>query len=363
MIGEVQVVDLVVAGAGPAGCAAAIWAAEHGLSVHLIDRVDPARDRPGECLHPGVEVLLRDLGVLDEVLARCDVRPLGRTVCVGASRHSEKFGSDAGGAWRAIHVNRAELDLILRRRARQVGVGFTVHRSRLTPIVGDEGLAAVNVDGRLVRCSFVIDATGRNAWLTRALGRRAVAASPRLTAFYGYRRGRLVDEQIFQADATGWQWIAQVAPGVLNWTSLQFGVHKQPQPPDAVLSMSPCGTSGGADVTWRLAPQVAGPSYFIVGDAALVTDPASGNGVLRALMSGVKAAYNAHAVIAGLSMRAAAINDYQSWIRHWFETDVGRLTAMYDSLTNDWWTPANVSIAQRPLIPIRGRVPRAPLSC
>jgi flavin-dependent dehydrogenase len=354
--------DLVIVGAGPAGCAAAIWAAERGISVRLIDHSASARHRPGECLHPGVEVLLRDLGVLEEVLARCDVRPLSRTICIGATRHGEKFGSDELGPWRAIHIDRAELDVILRRRARQVGVMLTIQRSRLKPTLGDDGFMVVDMDGKQLCCSFVIDATGHSAWLTRALGRRAVVVSPRMTAFYGYRQGRLVDEQIFQANAAGWQWIAQVAPDILNWTSLQFGVHQKPSPPDPVLSMPPCGISGGADVTWRMAPEVAGPSYFIVGDAALVTDPAAGNGVLRALMSGVKAAHNAHAVIAGRATRAAAMKEYQTWIRHWFQADINRLSAMYRSLAGDWQTPGTVSLAQHAVAHARGRPLLMPLS-
>ena len=354
--------DLVIVGAGPAGCAAAIWAAERGLSVNLIDHSVSVRHKPGECMHPGVEVLLRDLGILQEVLARCNVRPLSRTVCIGATRHSEEFGSDELGPWRAVHIDRTELDVVLRQRARQVGVVLTIERSRLKPIFGHDGFMAVDVDGKQRCCSFIIDATGHSAWMTRALGRRAIAASPRMTAFYGYRQGRLVDEQIFQANAAGWQWIAQVAPDILNWTSLQFGVHKKPSPPDPVLSMTPCGISGGADVTWRIAPEVAGPCYFIVGDAAFVTDPAAGNGVLRAIMSGVKAAHNAHAVIAGRATQTAAIKDYQTWIRRWFQTDIDRLTAMYRSLTSDWRTLGDMSLAQHDVARARGRHLAAPLS-
>jgi 2-polyprenyl-6-methoxyphenol hydroxylase-like FAD-dependent oxidoreductase len=178
------------------------------------------------------------------------------------------------------------------------------------------------------------------------MGRQLVLASPRLTAFYGYSHGQLPDEQIFKANAAGWQWMAQVSPTVVNWTSLHFGVHKMPQPPAEVSSLVPCGSSRGADVTWRIAPLVAGPSYFIVGDAALVTDPASGNGVLRAVMSGIKAAHNARAAIAGQVTQTEAVRDYQTWLRRWFEVDAARLGSMYDSLREDWRALNAASVAQ-----------------
>ena len=109
-------------------------------------------------------------------------------------------------------------------------------------------------------------------------------------------------------------------------------------------------------MTWRIAPRVAGPSYFIVGDAALVTDPASGNGVLRAVMSGIKAASNARAVIAGQALEVAAARDYEVWLRRWFAADVDRLLSMYDSLREDWQTRCvdlRVALQSLPLLPSR----------
>lgn len=329
-------VDLIVIGAGPAGCAAAIWAATRGLDVLLAERCRFPRFRPGECLHAGIEALFRDLGVFEEVLDRCAVRPAARTTLIAGRRSSTSFGADAGGAWRAFHVARAELDAILLDRANALGVTVHIHRSHVTPIVSNNTVEGVEIDGQPFRCSYVIDASGQAGWLTRSMGLKYLAVSPRLTAFYGYREGRLLEEQLFQADRAGWEWMAQVSPDIVNWTSLCFGTHRSPQRPVAVSSLPSCYKSGGADVTWRIAPSVAGPSYFIVGDAAFVTDPASGNGVLRAAMSGIKAAHNARAVITRHASPTAAARDYQAWIRHWFEADTARLAGLYDSLWSDW---------------------------
>jgi flavin-dependent dehydrogenase len=47
----------------------------------------------------------------------------------------------------------------------------------------------------------------------------------------------------------------------------------------------------GADVTWRRVIGTAGAKYFIVGDAAVVLDPASSHGISRAVMSGIMAGH------------------------------------------------------------------------
>lgn len=339
------VFDLAVIGAGPAGCASAIWAAMRGLRVLLVDRVQTPRFRPGECLHPGIEVLFRDLGVLDDVRDRCSVRPTVRVVVSAGNRSVEHFSSDPNRQWHAFHIGRSDLEAVLLRRAKALGVALHIPCTKVTPIGTNGSIDAVEIDGHVFGCAFVIDASGHRAWLTRAMGRDMVAASPQLTAFYGYCTGTLPDDQLFEADPTGWQWVAQVSQTVVNWTSLYFGTHKRPTPPATVSSLAPYGKVGGADVTWRIAPSVAGASYFIVGDAAFVTDPASGNGVLRAIMSGIKAAHNARAVLEGYATRTTAAYDYQAWLRRWFEADTANLAELYDSLNKHWRTVARGAVA------------------
>src|SRR5690349_4035291 len=66
--------DLLVAGAGPSGCIAALVAARAGARVLLIDRDDFPRDKLcGDTLNPGAVRLLTSLGLsggaLDRALA------------------------------------------------------------------------------------------------------------------------------------------------------------------------------------------------------------------------------------------------------------------------------------------------------
>jgi flavin-dependent dehydrogenase len=85
-------------------------------------------------------------------------------------------------------------------------------------------------------------------------------------------------------------------------------------------------------VTWRLASNAAGLGYFLAGDAALVLDPASSHGVLRALMSGMMAAHLCTQVCRdGLAEESAAAA-YASWVHAWFEHDAEKLGGIYGNL-------------------------------
>ena len=53
--------DLLIIGAGPAGCAAAISARRRGLTVMMLEASAQPRRVPGETLHPGIEPLFARL--------------------------------------------------------------------------------------------------------------------------------------------------------------------------------------------------------------------------------------------------------------------------------------------------------------
>lgn len=63
-------VDLLVVGAGPAGLALALEAADHGARVRVVERrPDPSRPSRAMILHPRTLEVLRSLGVTDALLA------------------------------------------------------------------------------------------------------------------------------------------------------------------------------------------------------------------------------------------------------------------------------------------------------
>jgi len=135
----------------------------------------------------------------------------------------------------------------------------------------------------------------------------------------------------------GWTWTAKIQKHLYQWTQLYFNTsvdNKLMVPysgwlPDEFKGLEPVKPMHGADVTWRLVVQPSGPGYFIVGDAAAVLDPASSHGVLRGIMSGMKAA---HAIIRiskdGFPNEIASKN-YNEWITKWFLYDIQKLEKLY----------------------------------
>src|SRR5262249_29403044 len=109
--------DVTVVGGGPAGAAAAIQCRRVGLTVAIIERDAVSRVRPGESLPPGVEPLLRQLGIGELDWPRFD----GYQVEDGASSRFRSFGGDVGGAWRGFHAWRKDFDSQLLHAATRAG--------------------------------------------------------------------------------------------------------------------------------------------------------------------------------------------------------------------------------------------------
>jgi flavin-dependent dehydrogenase len=333
--------DVLVLGAGPAGSAAAIRAAGTGLRVVLVERAAFPRHAPGETLHPGVEPLLARLGVGNEFLRARFPRHAGHWVRWGTAAEADElfvpFGGDSRGTWRGFQAWRPRFDAML--LARAVDCGVTVlqpcrplaivrKRGRATGIVTDRGPIAAR---------FVIDATGRRAWLADHLGLDRQTRGPRRTAWYGYARGDCSardEAPALRGDSTGWTWTARARRGLYHWTRLAFD-HDRPRPqwlPEDLAHLARVGPHRAADVSWRLVDEPAGPGYLLTGDAACVLDPASSHGVLKALMTGMCAAQSIAAVAAGELDEREAAHRYARWLSDWFNHDVDRLDHFYARL-------------------------------
>lgn len=329
---------IVVLGGGPAGSAAAITAAVLGLSVALIERVRFPRPAPGESLHPGVQPLLRQLGVEQEVLGAGFIRYPGHVLRWGGEERMQPFGADAEGPWLGFQAWRPTFDAILLDRARRLGV--VILQPCPVSEVRTTGGRVIGVETALgpVRARVVVDATGRRRALSRWLGLEWHRRGPPRIAWYGYATGTVAARQevpSLRADDRGWTWVARVRPQTYGWTRLNFD-NARPEAnwrPAELGGTTPVGPLRGADVTWQAADRPAGRGYFLVGDAAASLDPASSHGVLKALMSGIFAGHLAAHVLRGEVPEEVAAGRYSDWIRDWFDRDVTRLNELYTQLT------------------------------
>lgn len=308
---------VAIAGAGPAGTAAAITLASCGIPAIIVERHLFPRYRPGETLHPGVEPVFQQLGVAHSVNSAGFIRHHGVWIESPAGNRFRPFGR----GWSGYQAPGSVLDLILLNRAIELGVQALQPCSVRDVIVDGGRVSGLRTTTDDLRCSFVIDATGRSRFLARTLKLAVRRHSRPMIAQCGYRTGDCAaigrDPRLNIAQDQ-WVWSARIGPDTYHWC--RVGSAKDPLKsgfvPSSLRNLRVARADRAFDVTWLSVPACAGPGYFIAGDAAASLDPAFGNGVLQALMSGIAAARMAAVAIESRSVADAAGEAYRNWAKH-----------------------------------------------
>ena len=323
-----QTMRVVIVGAGPAGLAAAIAAAQSGLQVDVFERNDSLVDKPGETLHPGIEPIFETLGIRALANAKTALRFPGILLHTADGECiAQPFGKDADGPWYGYQFLRRELLKVLWKRA--VALGAKVHFLRKAEriVVRQNGFAdAVRISGEWVSCDWLLDASGAVDWLSRCEGNKLTAHSPPLIARYGYSPSHPTGNwPSRKMNGKGWNWHAPLGDGRSAWVDLHIRGQR--------TALRAEGR--GADATWRLAKHPTAPNCLRIGDAACRLDPAAGRGVLRALMSGLAAAQSIKTAGGERLNADRASREFGDWIARWFYSDAQELRRLYRA----WWQP------------------------
>ena len=313
--------DVVIAGAGPAGAIAATVLARAGARVLVLDRARfPRAKLCGDTLNPGALALLARLGLDCATAASI---PLEGMILTGDDgvRVEGRYAGVSGCA-----ITRRDLDWALLMAA--AGAGAQIEQEVLVqaPLVDSSdhearigGLVVKGADGRLRRipARVVIAADGRSSRVARALGLSRSAPRPRRWAIGGYfehveNMGALGEMHV---RATHYIGVAPLPNGVTNAcvvtanprglspadllaTALRNDAHLRDRFADARPVSEPlCLGPLAVDC------DVAGaPGLLLAGDAGGFVDPMTGDGLRFALRGGELAAREAlHALEHGVA--------------------------------------------------------------
>jgi len=318
--------EVVVVGAGPAGCACAARLADRGHEVLLVDQSVFPRDKAcGDGLSTLAMTHLERLG-LEHVLTVA--HPIsGLRGNFEYRRHKVvRYDPPPGRSFPACCVPRLTLDAALLTAARERGARFSVARAQ-APVLADGRLPRLDVsrDGQAaaIAARFVVAADGATSRMRRELG---VARPEHGLSAYGMRQyfttGRALDPffdvyvpvEFEGFDFAGYGWVFPVGERRANIGVGHFrgpGIGDAPPIPHVfdlfVASLESKARERLGDLVREGRP-IGSPvgmgfgrgrcrvgDVFFVGDAARTTDPISGEGIAYALEGGTIVADLVHA--------------------------------------------------------------------
>ncbi|MHC9290887.1 menaquinone reductase [Mycobacterium sp. LTG2003] len=307
--------DVVVVGAGPAGSAAAAWAARAGRDVLVIDGAQFPRDKAcGDGLTPRAVAELERLGMgpwLDTRIRHRGLRMSGFGADVEVPWPGPSFPS-TGSA-----VPRTELDDRIRSVAADDGAKMLLGVKAVDVDHDSQGRVDTVLldDGRAVRCTELIVADGARSTLGRVLGRTWHKETVYGVAIRGYIATPRANEPWITSHLElrspegkvlpGYGWIFPLGNGEVNIGVGALATSKRPA--DAALRPLMSYYAGLRREEWgftgepraglsALLPMggavsgVAGPNWMLIGDAAACVNPLNGEGIDYGLETGRLAA-------------------------------------------------------------------------
>lgn len=334
--------DVIVAGAGPAGCAAAIALKQSGINVCIIDRKSDETRKVGESL-PGASIrLLNRLGIpnLETFLNAGDYK---KCLANASSWGNEEWiyqsgitNPEGGG----FHINRTAFDEALRKKAGDLGIpiynalvdhiNFT-NDSEITIELKQQEHTEI----KEVKAKWIIDATGRKASVRRKFGleRHKIDEQMAVTNWIKVPQTDIDHATRIKSVADGW-WYTSLLPDqsrVISFQSLPEIIAKLHKNPEDFFRkfneahILPYVTNKNLSIQSKAIDAgtinpgiVTAKGLLCVGDAALSFDPLSSQGIFFALYSGIKAAESIVKCISSDDLQKEILANYQSIIERVF---------------------------------------------
>jgi menaquinone-9 beta-reductase len=362
--------DVAIVGAGPAGSSAAIHLARKGYAVALLDKEQFPREKLcGDFLNPINWPVLRALEVDRELLARAHAKVTTFRVSSFSGDEVEvPLPGSEDGAFFGLGLRRFDLDYVLLKKAESEGATF-FQECKLRDLKRETQSWLLRFDraGMMerLRARVLIGADGRNSWVARRLGLadprtmqgRSVGFQFRLKG--SNRDAGKVEIHLFPGGYAG---IVGLGGDTIN---LCLAIEKDRLPdgrPEHFLLETCLPRNSrlkeilrGAHVSEMhstypvyFPPRRAyGEGILLVGDAARVSEPVTGEGIYFALKSGQFAAGTIDQAFCRSDFSAEQLGSYERACRSAFRMRQG-INALIRWLI---YRPALLS----PLIRLSGR--------
>ncbi len=239
MINNLNNYEVLIAGAGPSGCASAIILASEGVKVAIIDEVNPGF-KIGESLPSAAIRLLGRIGIngLNQILSPEEYSYCAANVSAWGSEeweYMDALKNPEGGGW---HLVRESFDKALRKLALEKGVDFFEGKASKIKRV-ETNTIQYRVSFReqkksmpaYLNSEWLIDATGRPSALLKQLNIERKTYQDQLAAVCWLKPMQDDEDHTtrIKSIANGWVYSAQLPDG--NRVLVQYGL------PDSVAEL------------------------------------------------------------------------------------------------------------------------------
>jgi halogenation protein CepH len=372
--------DVCVVGSGPAGSTAATFVAMRGHRVLLVEKETLPVYKIGESLLPAtIHGICNMLGISEELSKQNFVRKLGGTFRWGKNKDPWTFAFAESSRFQgptsyAYQVERIKFDTILLNNARRKGVEVWEEHRVEDLLLSDGRVSGLKIIDRcgsekVIRCKYVIDASGHASTIARYAGNRIFSKFFQNIAVFGYFNdghrlpppntgnifcvafekgwfwyiplsealtsvGAVIGEEYSSMLRTGYDAaFLQLVESCVPIHNLLSKARLCDRPPyDEIRVRKDYSYSHSA--LWK-------PGFVLVGDAACFIDPVFSSGVHLATYSALLAARSVNSFLEGQLTEEVVFKEFESRYRREYKLFYDFLTAFYN-LDHDsegyYWT-------------------------
>ena len=365
-----ETTDVLVIGAGPAGCIAASMLKQQGYNIKMVEKEKFPRFVIGESLLPRVMDHLDEAGYLEDIKAAGFQEKFGAKFLRGDEVCDFNFSDQFSNGWTwTWQVPRGKFDQILSNGAKKMGIDleFETAVEHIEFNGTDSVTTVVDADGnkKEIAAKFIVDASGYGRVIPRMfnldepsnLGKRKT----HFTHFRDVKRPGGIDGNritVVVHQTRVWIWIIPFSDGI---TSVGFvgdpeffaGMPEDPvERMKHIIASDPNTAERFADAEMMFEPrtiegysistkQLYGEGYVLVGNATEFLDPVFSSGVTFAMESGNKAGKLVGKFLAGkpvdweteyTAYMMQGINTFRTYVSTWY---TGELHEIFFSANQD----------------------------